>query len=144
MNPLLKRQQATALTVAKYQGRAFKWGSCDCGKVGAFHARKFGWKMPKTGTYKSAIGAAKYLRSLGADTLPDLWDLLGFPRIAPAFAMTGDFVSFQTDDPIGGVGIVVGGGKIMAFHESHAGMVMIDADWSKITRAWSVMALADG
>ncbi|MFD0848206.1 DUF6950 family protein [Sphingosinicella xenopeptidilytica] len=144
MTPIEKRYQATSLTVQKYRARKFAWGACDCGKIAAFHARKFGWKVPKTGTYKSAIGARKYLKSLGVETLPELLDKIGFARIAPASSMMGDFVSFESDDPIGGVGIVIGGGKIMAFHEDHPGPVMIDADWSKVDRAWSVMVRDDG
>lgn len=144
MTPLEKRHQATLLTVQKYSQRKFAWGTCDCGKIAAFHARKFGWKVPKTGTYKSSVGAKKYLQSLGVETLPDLLDKIGFPSIAPASTLMGDFVSFTCDDPIGGVGIVIGGGKIMAFHEDYPGPVMIDVDWSKVERAWSVMVRDDG
>ncbi|GLT01812.1 hypothetical protein GCM10007897_32100 [Sphingobium jiangsuense] len=137
MTPIEKRHQATTLTVEKYKVRAFRWGSCDCGKIAAFHARKFGWKVPKTGTYKSAIGAAKYLKSLGVETLPELLDQIGFAQIAPAAAMMGDFVSFASDDPIGGVGIVVGNGNMMAFHEAHATPVIMSM--ANIDRAWSIL-----
>lgn len=138
MTPIEKRHRATSLTVQRYLNRPFKWGSCDCGKIAAFHARKFKWKVPKTGTYRSAVGAAKYLRSLDVETLPDLLDKIGFARIPPAFANMGDFVSFQCDDPIGGVGIMVGNGNMMAFHEDCAGAVIIAVDMSKVEKAWSI------
>lgn len=137
MSPLELRHRATRQTIAKYGASAFRWGACDCGKIAAFHARKFGWKVPKTGTYHSALGAKKYLASLGCVTLPDLLDQIGFAPIAPAFAMMGDFVSFACDDPIGGVGIVVGNGNMMAFHELHPGPVFMSM--AAIDRAWSVL-----
>ncbi len=137
MTPIEKRQQATKLTLAKYGARAFAWGGCDCGKIAAFHARKFGWTVPKTGTYRSALGAKKYLASLGVGTLPELLDQIGFAPIAPAAAMMGDFVSFTCDDPIGGVGIVIGNGNMAAFHELHPGLVYMSMQ--NIDRAWSIL-----
>lgn len=137
MNEVVKRQQATRLTLAKYGAREFTWGACDCGKIAAFHARKFGWKPPKTGTYKSAVGAKKYLASLGVNSLPDLLDKIGFEEIAPARAMTGDFISFASDDPVGSIGIVVGNGNMACFHEAQAGLVYMTM--TNIDRAWSVV-----
>lgn len=142
MSPLIRRQQMTQLTIAKYGKKPFKWGSCDCAKVAAFHARKFGWKVPAAGSYKSAVGAARYLKGLGCDTLPDLIDRVGLVEIPPAFAMTGDLVSFASDHPIGAIGIVVDNGNMMAFHEDHPGLVFMSM--TNIDRVWSIMQVPNG
>ena len=134
MTELQLRQRNTRLTIAKYGARPFAWGSCDCAKIAAFHARKFKWKVPKTGTYQSAAGGLRYLKSLGVDTLPDLVDL---PEIAPAFAMTGDIVSVPSDHPIGAIGIYADNGNIMVFHQDHPGLVFAEA--SGVERVWSIM-----
>jgi hypothetical protein len=56
---------------------------------------------------------------------------------SPAFAMIGDLVSFPSDHAIGALGIVLGNGNMLAFHEDHDGpMVMtmrqIDIAWAAI------------
>jgi hypothetical protein len=132
---LEQRRRATQATVDKYGARAFKWGSCDCAKIAAFHARKFGWKVPAP-KYRSALGAAKYLKGMGCETLPDLIDRIGLKPIAPAFALTGDIVSFASDERIGAVGIVIGNGNMMAFHEAHETPVIMSM--TNIDRAWSI------
>jgi hypothetical protein len=143
MTELELRQKNMRLTMAKYGTKPFKWGSCDCAKIAAFHARKFGWKPPKTGEYRSAAGAVKYLKSLGAETLPDLITNIGLPEIAPARAMTGDIVSVPAEHPIGAIGIYADNGNIMIFHEDHQTLVF--ADMSGVERAWSIMPRpADG
>lgn len=137
MTPLEKRQKATELTIVKFGARRFKWGSCDCAKIAAFHLRKFGWQVPKADGYASAAGAAKRLAEMKCKTLPDLIDRIGLPQITPARAMMGDIVSFAADSPLGAVGIVVGNGNMMAFHESAQVPVYMSMD--NIACAWSVM-----
>lgn len=137
MSPLEKRTRALAATQSKFGAKSFKWGGCDCAKMAAFHLRKLGHKVPKTGGYRSALGAKKRLNQLGFGTLPDLIDALGLKVIVPAFALPGDLVSFACDDPIGGVGIVWGNGNMMAFHESHLTPVVMTM--GQIDRVWQVV-----
>lgn len=139
MSPLLLRTAATEATMAKFRDRAFRWGSCDCGKIAAFHARKFGWKVPRTGTYRGALGARKYLASMDCTCMADLLDKIGFARIAPAFALTGDFLAFDSADSLGGIGIHLGGDKIMAFHELYDTPVVIAFDPAQVRAAWSIL-----
>ncbi len=136
MNPLVRRTVLTEQTRTKFFGRPFKWGSCDCAKIAAFHARKFGWKVPKTGGYSSLLGAQRRLEELGAESLPALLDALGMEEIAPARVLTGDLVSFASDATIGALGVVLGGGTMLAFHEVATGAAVIRMD--AIERAWSV------
>lgn len=137
MKPIEKRAIALNETQKKFGAKPFKWGGCDCAKILSFHLRQFGHKTPKTGGYRSAIGAKKRLGELGFDTLPDLVDSLGLEAIPPAFAILGDVVSFESDDPIGGLGIVWGNGNMMAFHESVLTPVIMTM--GKIDKAWKVI-----
>lgn len=138
MTELEKRAKAVKLTADKFGAKSFKWGGCDCAKLVAFHLRKFGYKVPETGGYRSALGAKKRLSELGFETLPDLVDSLGLkPLPGWAFAKVGDIVSFQCDDSIGGIGIVYGNGNMMCFHESFQTPVIMTME--KIDKAWGVI-----
>lgn len=136
MKPLVRRKKATDATIAKFGGKPFAWGSVDCAKMVAFHLKQFGVKvrLSKAGQYKTAKGAIGALKRLGYETLPGAMDGHGFDRIPVAFALAGDVVSFPSDHDIGALGIVVGNGNMLAFHEMHEGLVHmtmgeIDACW---------------
>ncbi len=136
MKEMVRRQKAVVATKGRFEGKAFAWGSVDCAKMAAFHLKQMGHKvrLSKAGQYTTALGAQAACRRMGGETLPEVMDALGFPRIAPAFAKMGDIVSFQSDHPIGALGIIVGNGNMMAFHESHdlpviMSMNLIDAAW---------------
>jgi hypothetical protein len=137
MTELEKRAAVLKLTKAKFGAQAFKWGGADCGRMVAFHLRKFGHKPPQSGGYRSALGAKKRLKQLGFENLPDLIDSLGLVEIPWSFCRIGDIVSFPSDDAIGGVGIVWGNGNMMCFHESH--MTPVIMTMHTIDKAWSVV-----
>jgi hypothetical protein len=137
--PLVRRQRAVAATQARFQGKVFAWGSVDCAKMVAFHLKQLGHKvqLSKAGQYKTALSAKAALKRLGFDDLPTAMDGQGFERIAPAFALIGDVVSFASDHEIGALGIVVGNGNMMAFHESHEHPVIMTMN--QIDSAWRVL-----
>jgi len=136
MNELMRRMVLTEKTKEKYFGREFAWGSSDCAKIAAFHARKFGWKVPKTSQYNTAFGAARCLKQMGCNTIEQLITKTGMKEITPAMAIVGDIVSFESDDTVGAVGIVVGNGNMLAFHEAVSGAAIISMN--KIDKAWSI------
>lgn len=133
---IVERMEKTEKTKSKYYGRPFAWGSCDCGKIAGFHARKFGWKVPKTGDYHSALGAAKKLKASGCENLEELVAKIGMKEIPPSQAMIGDIVSFDSDSSLGGLGIAIGNGNMLAFHEAAEGAAIISM--SNINKAWSI------
>ncbi|MDQ5915939.1 MAG: hypothetical protein QG584_1832 [Pseudomonadota bacterium] len=139
MNALVRRQKAVQATMERFRDRAFAWGSVDCAKMVAFHLKQMGHKvrLSKAGQYKTALGATAALKRLGYETLPDAMDGHGFTRIAPAFALIGDVVSFASDHPIGALGIVVGNGNMMAFHELHTLPVIMSM--GRIDTGWQVL-----
>ena len=139
MKPLVRRQKAVEATMAKFGGKTFYFASVDCANMIAFHLKQFGHKvrLSKAGQYKTLIGAQAALRRLGYDTLPGAMDGHGFERIAPAFALLGDVVSCASEHPIGGLGIVVGGGNMAAFHEDYPGLVVMTM--GQIDIAWRAL-----
>lgn len=139
MNPLIRRQRAVQVTMERFRGKAFAFGSADCAKMVAFHLKQFGYKvrLSKAGQYTTLLSAQAALRRLGYETLPDALDGHGFERIAPAAALLGDIVSFAGEHPIGALGIVVGNGNMMAFHELHDQPVIMTM--AQIDTAWRVL-----
>lgn len=139
VNPLVRRQKAVRATMARFAGREFALGSVDCAKLAAFHLKQLGHKvrLSKAGHYKTLLGAQAALRRMGYETLPDALDGHGLTRIAPAFAVLGDIVTFESGFAIGALGIVHGNGNMLSFHESHAGLVVMSM--GRIDAAWSTL-----
>ena len=136
MNPLVRRQKAVEATKARFASKAFAFGSVDCAKMAAFHLKRLGHnvRLSKAGQYKTLKGAIGALKRLGYETLPEAMDGMGFERIPHAAALIGDIVSFPCDHPIGALGIVIGNGNMLAFHEAHEypvimSMNVVDACW---------------
>lgn len=136
MSELIKRMEVTEMTKKKFFGKPFRWGTCDCARIAAFHAHKFGWKIPTTGRYRSHRTAKQALGKLGFKTIPDLVTAVGLLEIPPSRAMIGDIVSFASDAEIGAVGIVIGNGNMIAFHEAAEGAAIISM--GQIEKAWSI------
>ncbi|MGV3481488.1 MAG: DUF6950 family protein [Sphingobium sp.] len=139
MNPLQRRKKATQATMDRFAGKAFAFGSVDCAKMAAFHLKQLGVKvrLSRAGQYGSAAGAAGALRRLGFATLVEAVDGTCRRLPSPAYAMIGDLVSFPSDHAIGALGIVLGNGNMLAFHEDHDGPVVmtmgrIDIAWAAI------------
>lgn len=140
MKPLVKRQRAVEATMERFRGKGFAFGSVDCARMAAFHLKQMGHKvrLSRAGQYSTLVGAQAALKRLGYETLPDAMDGHGFERIAPAFALMGDIVTFASEHPIGALGIVIGNGNMLAFHESHEMPVVMTM--GQIDAAWRVPA----
>lgn len=133
---LVKRGKLTQATVEHFASKPFRWGGNDCARMAAHHVKRFGHKVPKPGGYRSALGAAKRLKELGCANIHELVDLAGLEAIAPAYAMMGDIVGFEADNQMGGIGIVVGNGNMLAFHEMALTPPIMTM--GKIDKAWRV------
>lgn len=119
MTEIERRVAAVEATRARFTGRPFEWGTVDCAKAVAFHLRRLGHRIgiSKAGTYRSAISARRALTRWGVKSLAEALDLTGLPRIAPAAALPGDIVQLPGADALAALGIVVGNGVVLAFHE---------------------------
>lgn len=129
MHQMVRRTNAVAATIARYEGKAFAWGSVDCAKMAAFHFRQMGHHqnmgLSKAGSYKTALSAKRALARLGHDSLPQAIDALGFARIAPAEALPGDLLQLAGEHDLAALGVVVGNGRTFAFHEDTVGPVLV-------------------
>lgn len=133
---LVKREKLTTATVDRFASKPFKWGGNDCARMAAHHVKRFGHKVPKPGGYRSPLGAAKRLKELGCANVHELVDMAGLEPIAPAYVLVGDIVGFEAEDMLGGIGIVVGNGNMLAFHELALTPPIMTMD--KIDWAWRV------
>lgn len=113
------RARLTSATFRRYLEREFRWGHCDCVRIAAWHLRQFGYRprLSKAGAYKSALGAKAALARSGYASLADALDDLGLSRIAPAEALIGDLLMGESGDPFGALGIYLGNGAMLGFHE---------------------------
>lgn len=97
-HPMVRRVAAAEAAIARFDGAVLAYSTNDCVRLAAFTIRKLGHKptMPKAGTYKTLLGAAKALKAAGFDDLPAALDAMGFLRIPPAMALPGDIVAMPT------------------------------------------------
>jgi hypothetical protein len=112
---LVKRMKATQRTLDKFKGRKFKDGTADCIQLVLAHARHMGRKItvPK---YKDTKTAADVLRQLGFRTLGKAMDH-HFERIDPHQVLLGDIVEGPGANGFSSLGIALGGGRALGFHE---------------------------
>lgn len=127
MTPLEIRTAAAQATVSRFKDQAFAWGKTDCARMVAFHLRQLGYpvRLAKAGTYASALGARRALDRLGFKTLRDAVDSYGLTRIAPAAAVVGDIIELPAEDGIGALGVAIGNGRVLAYHQDAEGAVVV-------------------
>ncbi len=135
---MLQRRDAAQATLDQFKDRPFKFGQRDCARMTAAHLRRLGYqvKLPAAGSYASARSALKMLRSRGFATIADALDAMGLERITPAAALVGDIVQGDAGDPIGALGIVLGNGRLVGYHEHAAGAVVLQQ--RELAAAWRV------
>ncbi len=139
---MIRRVAATQATLDRFQGQPFVWGKADCSKLAIFHVKQFGWtlRIAKAGGYSTALGAKRALTRAGFKSLADAIDAHGLPRISPAAAVAGDLVQIPGDEAMGAIGVAVGNGRVLGWHEDAPGAVVVQpiefvAAWSVVTGA---------
>lgn len=127
MNELLFRVAAAQATLDHWRDQPFKWGTVDCVRMMAWHLRRMGHrvKLPPSGSYSSALTAARRLRERGHDDVIAAVDALGFDRIAPAAALPGDVLGWPKDDGIGIIAIRLSNGRVVGFHDDTVGATVL-------------------
>ncbi|MEE4452856.1 hypothetical protein V2S85_14480 [Novosphingobium resinovorum] len=121
---LVERVEAVNATIGQFAGKPFIIGTSDCGKMVIAHLKTMGWTISTGGTWSTTMGLKRFLRRHGGSgaTCIDGW---GVPRIAPAAAIAGDIVELPDETGLGAFGIVVGNGRVLAFHEHADGVAII-------------------
>jgi hypothetical protein len=141
---LIARVDATQKTIDHWLDAEFEWGSSDCGQMVGSHLEMLGFKTPLSdaGNYTTELGAKRVMRKLGASSMEDFLDKLGFERIAPASAITGDVVGFpggSEGKEWTALGVHVGTDKIVGFAAAPDEVAIVRAGpVSVCTVAWRV------
>lgn len=141
MTEIERRVAAAQATLEAFRGKPFRWGRCDCSRIAAAHLRRMGHqvRLPAAGSYGSARGALKALRERGHETLAEALDAMGLERIAPAAALVGDLVTGAADEALGALGVMLGNGRMLGFHEHAAGAAVLQK--VALSAAWRVPPL---
>lgn len=126
-DPFVRRRDAAQKTLDTWSKRPMRLGTSDCLRMAVSHLRLLGYKvkLPPSGSYRTVRGALKELKARGHATLAEAIDGLGLERIAPAAAIVGDLMMLPSDTCLGGLAVVVGNGRAVAYHEDAIGACVI-------------------
>lgn len=138
MHELLRRQQATNATLARFRERQFDWrAGITCVHLARFHLRQMGHTPPPLPRLRSAIGARRAMRDGGWSNVSDLLDgLKTLQRVPPAYLMDGDLAVVGSEDGLGAILICAGGGKFLGWRDDADGMVLIDVQPHELDGTW--------
>lgn len=133
---LIARRDATAKTLKKYETRAFDWNGATCIHLARTQLRNMGHKPPRIPAFRSAIGAKRAMTEAGYQSIADIFDGLGLPRIAPARMKLGDIAILPGEDGWDAV-VISAGNKLLGWHGADdSGLVPIADAFEHITGAW--------
>jgi len=133
---MLDRKTLTVATLDHFGPHPFEWGKFDCGKMVIHHVKAAGHAAPTGGTWTTPRGLVRFLRRHGGSGAACL-DGWGLVRKPPAYALMGDVVEIGGGEPpFGAFGIVIGNGRVMAYHEAHSGLTIMQP--LNIISAWGI------
>jgi hypothetical protein len=135
---MVARVEAAQATLDRFKDAPFRYGVRDCVRMVAMHLRKLGYRvrLPASGSYRSYRSALRQLRARGYDSLAAAMDDIGLERIAPSEAIVGDILQLPGDDAIGALGVAMGNGRALGYHQDAIGAVVVQP--LEITAAWRV------
>lgn len=93
------RVKAAQAALDRFVDKPLIWGRSDCAILTRHTGRQLGNRIRvlDAAKYRTEVGAAKYLRSLGFNSLSDVLDAQGFMPIPPAMRLPADVVSVAGD-----------------------------------------------
>lgn len=124
---MIRRVAAAQATLNEFRDRPFRWGHSDCARLAASHLRRLGYKvrLPAKGRYGTPRSALKALRDRGFENLGEALDAVGLKRIAPLDAAAGDIVQGASGDAFGALGVALGNGRLIGYHEHASGAAVL-------------------
>lgn len=142
MISIIDRVDATQKTIDEFLFRTFTWGNCDCAHLVTAHLGKLDrtTRLSEAGKYSTELGARRAMKRLGAASLEDFLDQMGFERIPVASAVAGDVIGLPggtEEHEWTALGVHIGD-RILAFADSGSG---VRCEWGPIsvcTVAWRV------
>jgi hypothetical protein len=136
---LLRRQRATAATLAKYRAAAFDWkAGVTCVHMARFHLRQMGHRIEPLPRIRSAIAARRALAERGwANVLEMLDAQASLVRIAPAMMRVGDLAVLPADEGFEGIVICAGRHKLLGWREDWPdGLGEMEVPLSDVLGSW--------
>lgn len=133
-----RRRAATQKTLDRYRDKPFDWQrGITCVHLARYQMRNMGHKPQTIPRIRSALAAK---RAMGERGWPNVSAMLDehLPRIAPAQMLLGDLVTFPGTDTFDAIAVCAGPQKVLSWHESATGMVVLDVTLDEITGAWRV------
>lgn len=136
---MVLRAAAAQKTLDTWSTRPLKLGTSDCVRMAAAHLRLLGRKvkLPPSGSYRSVRGAVKALRAAGYASLREAVGAQCLQEIAPAAAIVGDIMMLPAVDELGGLGVCLGNGRVLIYHEE-IGTGAVVAQPIEMVTAWRV------
>lgn len=144
MANLIERVDNTQKTIDYWQSQTFEWGTADCGQMVGWHLEQAGISTPlkDARAYTTEIGAKRAMKALGANSMEDFIDRLGFERIAPASAIVGDVIGLPggtPDEEWTALGVHLGTDRILAFAAAEGDVARVHSGSASVaTIAWRV------
>ena len=137
---LIRRQEATAATMAKFRGKARSWESgITCAHLARFHLRKMGHRVEPLPRLRSLIAARRALDARGwADVTAMLDAQPGLLRIAPAQMALGDLATLESGDGLGAIMVCAGPHKLIGWRDDAPEMVVLDVELGELSAVWRV------
>lgn len=137
---LIRRQEATAATLAKFRSKAWSWQSgITCAHLARYHLRKMGHRPEPLPRLRSLIAARRALDARGwADVAAMLDAQPGLARIAPAQMALGDLAVLASGDDLGAIMVCTGPHKLIGWRDDVPEMVVLDIELGELTAAWRV------
>jgi hypothetical protein len=137
---LLRRQNATADSMRKFRSKEHDWKKGDtCVHLARFHLRRMGHSVPKLPPIASMLAAKRALEARGWATVADMLDAQpGLARITPAAMLLGDLAAAPSEDGMGALLVHIGMGRLMGWHDSAIGMVVLDIAPGDLLGAWRI------
>lgn len=132
----VRRQEATAATLAKFKGRPFDWSEgWHCLKLAHFHLRQMGRRPPSLPRIRSALAAKKALQARGFASVTALLDSL-LPRIPAARLRLGDLAAVPGSDGLDSVMVYVAPHRLLTWLPDGSEATLCDVDPADFTGCW--------
>lgn len=137
-SPLKRRAASAQACIDRFYGKPLKLGTRDCVKLVQHDLHKLGLKVPflKGARWASERSALRLLKAKGFSSLIEALDAMGFARIGHASALPGDIIALPTESPLGALGVYLGHGVVLGFHEDSPNCEQIVLE--KSVCAWRV------
>lgn len=135
---LADRRRATQATFGQFAGVSFGWAGATCIHALHFHLEQMGHTVPPMPAFRSATGARRALKAMGAKDLPELLRLVGLEEKVPARMILGDVAVLPGDGGPFDALVICAGNKFMGWHGATDGFQAMVPQMAAVKAAFGV------